>query len=436
MKRSLAVVVAAVLIHAPTAAGWSWPVDGPVVRPFVLGNDPYAAGQHRGIDIEGTPGTTVRAATAGSVTFVGTVPAGGRAVTVRTDGGLSVTYLELGETRAERGAEVAEGDAIGVIGAAAHVHLGVRVTADPHGYLDPLRFLPPRVSGAARADPVPGPPPSADVPPEPVAQAADGAEPPAAAAVVKARPEPEPEPVVIAPRAPEAAPSPAPAPTEVAAARVATAEAAPAAEVAPEAKAADTAEPKPEQMRPVDDRPQASPARRITAPEVARDAPTPTRVRPPSRVVSRALRPPRSHRQRRRIATPQVRVDRDEPKPVVTVPAPKGRAVGSPRVPAPAVGRNHSEPRVVPALLAACLLLGLAVGVAATLRRRRQGISVGPQSVGACSRARTRPPRLLHACARAGEVGWPATTTRSPSVIALHRPLPRPRRRLPVETLR
>ena len=35
------------------AQAWTWPIDGPVLRPFVFGSDPYAAGQHRGIDVGG-----------------------------------------------------------------------------------------------------------------------------------------------------------------------------------------------------------------------------------------------------------------------------------------------------------------------------------------------------------------------------------------------
>src|SRR5918992_5159818 len=96
MAKAIAVLAVAALVNAPVAAAWSWPVDGPVLRPFVLGDDPYAAGQHRGVDIGASAGTPVRAASAGSVSFAGTVPSGGRAVTVRTEDGLSVTYVELG----------------------------------------------------------------------------------------------------------------------------------------------------------------------------------------------------------------------------------------------------------------------------------------------------------------------------------------------------
>src|SRR5438094_2814303 len=52
-------------------ADWVWPVVGRVITPFRNGGDPYAGGQHRGIDIGARVGTTVVAAAAGSVTFSG-----------------------------------------------------------------------------------------------------------------------------------------------------------------------------------------------------------------------------------------------------------------------------------------------------------------------------------------------------------------------------
>jgi hypothetical protein len=203
MRRTVVVLAVAALVHVPAAAAWSWPVDGPVLRPFVFGNDPYAAGQHRGIDIGASEGTSVRAATAGTVSFAGTVPNSGRTVTVQTAGGLSVTYLELGATGVTRGSDVAEGDQIGTIGSARHVHFGVRVTADPQGYLDPLLFLPARVTPATAAEPEP----------EPVAEPSPTVEPVPAPDPPLATEQPAAEPV---PSEPEASPVSKPA-AEVAA---------------------------------------------------------------------------------------------------------------------------------------------------------------------------------------------------------------------------
>ena len=139
MRRTLlAAIVAAIasLLVVPAAAGWSWPVDGPLLRPYSLGADVYAAGQHRGVDVGAPVGEPVRAPAAGVVSFVGPVPGGGRALTIQTGDGYAVTLLQLGSVDVARGATVAEGDPVGRVGEssdavtrAPHVHLGVRVAA-------------------------------------------------------------------------------------------------------------------------------------------------------------------------------------------------------------------------------------------------------------------------------------------------------------------
>jgi len=116
--RAVVLAVAAVLgLVLPAGAGaWTWPVDGPVLRPFVFGGDPYLVGQHRGIDVGASEGTTVVAPAAGLVSFVGTVPGGGAAVTIRTADGYSATLVHLGSVGAVRGTLVDEGAAVGTIG--------------------------------------------------------------------------------------------------------------------------------------------------------------------------------------------------------------------------------------------------------------------------------------------------------------------------------
>jgi hypothetical protein len=169
---------------APPALAWTWPVDGPVLRPFALGDDPYAAGQHRGIDVAAAPGSPVRAPAAGTVRFAGTVPGGGRTVTLLTEDGYAVTLLHLGAIAVARSAPVAEGATVGTIGPSGdaeheqgYVHLGVRVAEDPNGYLDPLAFLPAREVGPPPAPdppddqqprPEPAPPPAPVTAPAPV----------------------------------------------------------------------------------------------------------------------------------------------------------------------------------------------------------------------------------------------------------------------------
>src|SRR5205085_1555036 len=133
---------------APSAASaWTWPVEGPVLRPFVFGADPYAAGQHRGIDIGSPSGTPVAAAAGGTVTFAGTVPNGGKTVTIQTPTGYAVTLVHLGSIRVLRGTAIEEGATVGTVGpsgvpdvAEPYVYLGIRVASDDQGYLDPLLF--------------------------------------------------------------------------------------------------------------------------------------------------------------------------------------------------------------------------------------------------------------------------------------------------------
>jgi MYXO-CTERM domain-containing protein len=93
------------------------------------------------------------------VSFAGTVPTNGKSVTIETADGYSVTLTHLGSIGVTKGAAVAEQDALGAVGPSGtpevdgpYVHLGIRVTADPNGYVDPLKLLPPSVSGMAEND--------------------------------------------------------------------------------------------------------------------------------------------------------------------------------------------------------------------------------------------------------------------------------------------
>ena len=95
--RRLLLVLIAMLATAPAAQAWSWPADGPVLAPFSFDPaNPYAAGQHRGLDIGGAASAAVRAPASGTVSFAGTVPGSGKSVTIETADGWSVTLTHLG----------------------------------------------------------------------------------------------------------------------------------------------------------------------------------------------------------------------------------------------------------------------------------------------------------------------------------------------------
>ena len=149
-------ILCACALPASVAHAWTWPVNGPVLRPFSFDRaHPYAAGQHRGVDLGAQSGTAVRAPAAGVVSFAGTVPTGGKTVSIQTSAGYTLTLVHLGSIGVQRGAEIAEGAVVGTVGPSGQVDLtepfvyfGARVTGDDQGYVDPLSLLPARQSPA------------------------------------------------------------------------------------------------------------------------------------------------------------------------------------------------------------------------------------------------------------------------------------------------
>lgn len=172
MRRRVAIAIFLAVLLAPpsssAAPGWTWPVDGEVLTPYRNGADPYAGGQHRGIDVAAAVGTVVRAASAGTVTFSGTAGSSGLTVAVRTaDDRFDTSYLHLSAVSVAKGERVAAGSRLGAVGttgkrsaAAPHLHFGVREAGSRHAYRDPLTLLPPPaapVREAPRGVPVPAP---------------------------------------------------------------------------------------------------------------------------------------------------------------------------------------------------------------------------------------------------------------------------------------
>ena len=162
MRRLVVLGLCGFVLPAASAQAWTWPVAGTVLRPFSFDpTHPYAAGQHRGIDIAADEGASVRAPADGTVSFAGTVPGGGKTVSIQTPFGYTATLLHLGSIGVKRGGAAVEGvtavGTVGTVGAAdgaqPYVYFGVRVTSEPQGYVDPLTLLPPQV----RPEPPPAP---------------------------------------------------------------------------------------------------------------------------------------------------------------------------------------------------------------------------------------------------------------------------------------
>lgn len=157
------VAVAVVLRSAPTTGRpippvmYQPPVDAPVTDPFRPPTTPYGPG-NRGIEYATRPGTPVRAAAAGIVTFAGAV-AGGLHVTVSHADGIRTTYSFLARILVRRGQRVAGGQVVGRAGA--RLHVGARRGTT---YLDPASLW--GLSGRPRVVLVPldGGPPGPSIP--------------------------------------------------------------------------------------------------------------------------------------------------------------------------------------------------------------------------------------------------------------------------------
>lgn len=125
---SCAAVLLVVAVHASAAAAGSrpvvaacpggdgplrTPVEAPVSDPFRLPDGPFRAG-NRGLEYATRPGSTVRAAASGEVTFAGAI-AGERYVTVRHDDGLLASYSYLAGVAAgvAPGRRIAAGTVLG-----------------------------------------------------------------------------------------------------------------------------------------------------------------------------------------------------------------------------------------------------------------------------------------------------------------------------------
>ena len=188
-------LVAAPAIANPSALPFIPPVDGVISRHFDPPQTRYGAG-HRGIDYAVAPGTRVRAAGPGVVSFAGPV-AGHHAVTVDHGSGLESTYSVLSEVEVRKGDSVDEGRFIGsTLGAhpngAGGLHFGVKVDG---AYVDPVAYLGPvDVAGAIHLAPLLANSPLEDSSPTSDGSSAVGASGPHGACVAPIVPGAEPPP--------------------------------------------------------------------------------------------------------------------------------------------------------------------------------------------------------------------------------------------------
>jgi murein DD-endopeptidase MepM/ murein hydrolase activator NlpD len=98
---------------------------------------------HTGIDISAGTGTSIRAASAGTVVSAGWRGGYGKCVVISHSGGLATLYAHQSEILVEVGQTVKRGEVIGKVGSTGystgpHLHFEVRANGSP---VDPMGYL-------------------------------------------------------------------------------------------------------------------------------------------------------------------------------------------------------------------------------------------------------------------------------------------------------
>ena len=124
---------------APSASGFIWPVNGPVVSPFGM----RWGRMHTGIDIGVSYGTPIHAAASGQVIYAGWMEGYGNLVFIDHGRGISTGYAHQSGIAVSNGQSVTQGQVIGYVGCTGHcfgphLHFEVRVNGTP---VDPLGYL-------------------------------------------------------------------------------------------------------------------------------------------------------------------------------------------------------------------------------------------------------------------------------------------------------
>ena len=128
----------------PSAAGFIWPVNGPITSPFgsrCLPNGDCSF--HPGIDIAVPSGSAIKAAAGGTVIYAGSLGGYGNLTVIDHGNGLATAYGHQSSIGVAIGASVAQGQVIGYVGCTgycfgAHLHFEVRVNGEP---VNPLGYL-------------------------------------------------------------------------------------------------------------------------------------------------------------------------------------------------------------------------------------------------------------------------------------------------------
>ncbi len=137
---------AAGIIGQESAPGvLTWPVSGTITSPFGYRRSPFGGGMefHQGLDIAAPMGTTVTAASGGTVISAGWYGGYGNYILIDHGGGMATGYGHLSQIFVSAGQQIQKGQAIGAVGSTGmstgpHLHFEVRMNGKP---TDPAAYL-------------------------------------------------------------------------------------------------------------------------------------------------------------------------------------------------------------------------------------------------------------------------------------------------------
>lgn len=134
------------LLTAPLLSGCliaSWPIESRMTSPFGARWSGFIPEVHRGVDLQASEGTPVRAMASGRIRYAGWMNGFGNVVWITHRGDVLSLYAHLSDIDVVTGAEVTRGDLVGISGSTGTVtgpHLHFEVWKNGR-QVDPVRYL-------------------------------------------------------------------------------------------------------------------------------------------------------------------------------------------------------------------------------------------------------------------------------------------------------